>query len=95
MAKNKAISLDLDSSVVEASEVTAAPAVEKTNVKYVKVVKCDKLRVRKEASVDAEVLAIVEKDTQLIFKNKTDGVWSHIQTLTGKDGYVMSEYISK
>lgn len=95
MAKNKEISLDLDSSVNEASEVAAESAVEKNNVKYVKVVKCDKLRVRETASTNSDVIALVDKDTKLIFKNKKDGEWTHVQTLTGKDGYVMSEFISK
>lgn len=98
MAMNKNSFYDLDSSIVEASDLQEEkePVLEKEkNRKYVKVVKCDKLRVRAEASADSEVVTVVDKDTKLIFKNKTDADWTRVQTLTGKDGYVMSEYISK
>lgn len=71
------------------------PVDDKKEVQYCTVVNCDRLRVREEASDTAKVLTVVDKGTKLIFKNKKDATWSHVQTQTGHDGYVMSKYIKK
>lgn len=64
-------------------------------VVYVKVVNCDKLRVREEPSTDARILALVNKGQKLILISKVDTTWSKIQTLAGIKGYVMNKYIKK
>lgn len=58
-------------------------------------VKCKRLNVRKEPSKDAEVLCIIEEQTelQIDLKESTDAFFK-VQTASGIDGYCMKEYIN-
>lgn len=97
MAKNKDLSLDLNSKkepVVEEAPKKAAPAKEE-KPKTVKVANCLKLNVRAEASMDAKVLTVVDKDTELVLKNKLNADWSRIVTKNGVEGFVMNSFITK
>lgn len=94
--KTKAV---LDNETIEATESVSLtnPVSEemKEKINYCEVVNCDKLRVRSEPSTDAEVVTLISKGTKMIFKNKYDDTWSQVQTLTGRNGYVMSKFIKR
>lgn len=54
-----------------------------------------KLRVRKEANVDSEILYIIEKDTEINIDLKNSAEFFYkIVTPAGVEGYCMKEYIT-
>ena len=55
---------------------------------------CTKLNVRKEASVDSEVLTVINKGEEVEF-TETDTVtgFTKVATSTGVEGYCMTKYI--
>lgn len=80
---------------VASVEKITNPVQPKPPVVYVKVIGCDKLRVREEPSTNARTLALINKGSKLILKEKVNDTWSKIQTLAGINGYVMNKYIKK
>lgn len=58
------------------------------------VVDCEKLRVRKEPSKDADVVCELDKGTEVMIEESVNGFFK-ICTGAGIEGYCMAEYISK
>lgn len=75
------------------------PIVEETPVKEEKTttsvkVTADKLNVRASATVNANVLVVIDKGTVLsVDKNKSTKEWTAVKTESGIEGFVMSQFV--
>jgi uncharacterized protein YgiM (DUF1202 family) len=74
-------------------KVAAEPEVPKEPVMG-KVYNCSRLNIRKEPSLDANVLCIVSEGDTLMIEDDRDG-WSHVYTSAGIEGYAISNYIEE
>lgn len=61
---------------------------------YGRVVDCSRLNVRKKPTVNAEVLDVVARDTELTLDLiKSNEKWYKVATISGVEGYCMKQYI--
>lgn len=87
--------------VIENTEVAAeAPKVEEENTKFIicTVTNCERLNIRKNPSLSAEVLCTVAAKTKVeVFPDEApaDKEWSSVVTESGIEGYCMTKYLSK
>lgn len=59
------------------------------------VTKCDKLNVRKNPSIYADIICVIDKGTKLtIDESKSKADWFKVTLNSGKFGYCMKEYIT-
>lgn len=83
-------------------EVDAVKMVEET-VKTVPIPKtingvvsnCTKLNIRKDPSVHAEILGVVDADSEMkIDMDKSNDKWFYVSTAVGIDGYCMRDFVN-
>ena len=83
-------------------EVDAVKMVEET-VKTVPIPKtingvvanCTKLNIRKDPSVHAEILGVVNVDSEMkIDMDKSNDKWFYVSTAVGIDGYCMRDFVN-
>lgn len=83
-------------------EVDAVKMVEET-VKTVLIPKtingvvsnCTKLNIRKDPSVHAEILGVVDVDSEMkIDMDKSNDKWFYVSTAVGIDGYCMRDFVN-
>ena len=59
------------------------------------VANCTKLNIRKDPSVHAEILDVVDVDSEMkIDMNKSNDKWFHVITAVGIDGYCMRDFVT-
>ena len=59
------------------------------------VANCTKLNIRKEPSVHAEILGVVNVDSEMkIDMNKSNDKWFYVSTAVGIDGYCMRDFVN-
>lgn len=84
--KNSTVILDPMDAVVE-PETELEPV-------YGRVVDCSRLNIRKKPTVNAEVLTVVNRDSELILDLiKSNEKWFKVRTIDGIEGYCMKQYI--
>ena len=83
-------------------EVNAVKMVEET-VKTVPIPKiisgvvanCTKLNIRKDPSIHAEILGVIDVDSEMkIDMDKSDDKWFYVSTAVGIDGYCMRDFVN-
>lgn len=83
--------LDIPENVIEDLKPSETKAADETNIVSVKAAR---LRVRKAASTDSDVISVVEAGTKLLVDDKySNPAWKKITTTDGKKGFVMSEHV--
>lgn len=93
-------SVQITPAVVEAPEVKmeSEPAVQPENKPEAvtgKVCHCAKLNVRAKASTTAEVVGVLNAETEVTINvEKSTKDWFKVSTSTGVDGYCMRKFIS-
>ena len=59
------------------------------------VANCTKLNIRKGPSTNAEILGIVNVDSEMeIDMNKSNDKWFYVSTAVGIDGYCMRDFVN-
>lgn len=59
------------------------------------VANCTKLNIRKDPSINAEILGVVDVDSEMkIDMNKSNDKWFHVITAVGIDGYCMRDFVT-
>lgn len=59
------------------------------------VANCTKLNIRKEPSVHAEILGVVNVDSEMkIDMDKSNDKWFYVSTAVGIDGYCMRDFVN-
>lgn len=59
------------------------------------VANCTKLNVRKDPSVHAEILGVVNVDSEMkINMDKSNDKWFYVSTAVGIDGYCMRDFVN-
>lgn len=75
--------------VTETVETVALPATAEGFV-----VDCARLNVRAEASIDSEVVYVLDSMSEIeVDMNKSTNEWLHICTASGVEGYCMRKYV--
>ena len=59
------------------------------------VANCTKLNIRKDPSVHAEILGVVNVDSEMkIDMDKSNDKWFYVSTAVGIDGYCMRDFVN-
>lgn len=59
------------------------------------VANCTKLNIRKEPSVHAEILCVIDVDSEMkIDMDKSNDKWFYVSTAVGIDGYCMRDFVN-
>lgn len=59
------------------------------------VANCTKLNVRKDPSIHAEILGVVDVDSEMkINMDKSNDKWFYVSTAVGIDGYCMRDFVN-
>lgn len=59
------------------------------------VANCTKLNIRKEPSVHAEILGVIDVDSEMkIDMDKSNDKWFYVSTAVGIDGYCMRDFVN-
>ena len=59
------------------------------------VANCTKLNIRKEPSVHAEILGVIDVDSEMkIDMDKSNDKWFYASTAVGIDGYCMRDFVN-
>ena len=59
------------------------------------VANCTKLNIRKEPSIHAEILGVVNVDSEMkIDMDKSNDKWFYVSTAVGIDGYCMRDFVN-
>lgn len=95
MAAKKKIIVEEVDAVKEGFEVVdpslGEKILEEPTKKFVKLLDCEKLNFRKSASMDADIIKVLE-GTDKIEVISEDGEWTKVK-VDRKNGFVMSKYI--
>ena len=85
---------DIVEEVAEMAEIAPEPELEPEEYLLGKVVKCDKLRVRKEPDTNAPVAKEIVKGTEVMIdpEKSTDDFYS-VVTESGVEGFCMKKFI--
>lgn len=85
-----------ETKVEESEEITEADAEEKTVSETVGIViECETLRVRKEPSLDGEILTTIHKGSQVVIDlDKSTKDFYKINYVAGVEGYCMKKFIA-
>lgn len=61
-----------------------------------KIIGCNALNVRKNPSLDSEILCIIDNSTEFVIDNKDfkSNEWTKICVAAGIEGYVISEFVT-
>lgn len=78
----------------ETTHIDSAEEVTKKPESRTARVNCEKLNVRKKASLNGDVLTIIDFDAQVtIVSEKEDSDWVKVTLSTGETGFCMKEFL--
>lgn len=79
---------------VDAVKVEDKPAAPKVIKKSGIIANCDRLNVRKEPSLDADIIAVVERGDKVVVEVISNETFYKVCTAAGIEGYAMKAYIA-